>query len=57
MDSWGSCAGLQVAGEVLRHFRMRRLHAAFSSWRSWFQRKTWLAAVFAELQGRGHRQV
>jgi hypothetical protein len=52
------CAALlQVARDVLHHFHMKRLQLAFSTWRSWQQRKAWLAAVFSELQGRGHKQV
>jgi hypothetical protein len=42
---------------VLHHFRVKRLRLAFGTWRSWQQRKAWLAAVFSELQGRGHKQV
>jgi hypothetical protein len=36
---------------------MRYLAAAFDSWRCWYQRKAYLAAVFAQLQGKGHQQV
>jgi hypothetical protein len=59
LATWGGicCCLLQVARTVLNHFRMMRLRLAFNTWHSWQQRKAWLAAVFDELQGRGHKQV
>lgn len=48
---------MQVARRVLQHFRKRYLAEAFGAWRSWYQRKSYLAAAFAELQGKGHQQV
>lgn len=42
---------------MLQHFRKRYLAAAFDAWRCWYQRKAYLAAVFAQLQGKGHQQV
>lgn len=47
----------QVGRHVLQHFRTRYLTAALDAWRFWYQRKTYLAAVFAQLQGKGHKQV
>jgi hypothetical protein len=41
----------------LQHFHTRYLAAAFGAWRRWYQRKAYLAAVFAQLQGKGHHQV
>eukprot|EP00879_Flechtneria_rotunda_P025241 GHRR01026812.1.p1 GENE.GHRR01026812.1~~GHRR01026812.1.p1 ORF type:complete len:201 (+),score=50.10 GHRR01026812.1:856-1458(+) len=48
---------MQVAYQVTTHFDRRRLQLAFAAWRSWNQRKTYLAARFTELQGRGHKQL
>jgi len=48
---------MQVARHVLRHFRTRYLAAAFDAWRCWYQRKSYLAAVFAKLQGKGNHQA
>lgn len=47
----------QVGRHVLQHFRTRYLTAALDAWRCWYQRKAYLAAVFAQLQGKGHKQV
>jgi hypothetical protein len=46
-----------MAQRVLRHFRARYLAAAFAAWRRWHQRKAYLAAVFGQLQGKGHTQL
>jgi hypothetical protein len=43
--------------QALQQFRKRYLAAAFDAWRCWYQRKAYLAAVFAQLQGKGHQQV
>lgn len=47
----------QVAATVLEHFRLRRLQLALETWRAWYGRKAYLAAMFNKLQGRGHQQV
>jgi hypothetical protein len=47
----------QVGRRVLQHFCTRYLTTALDAWRCWYQRKAYLAAVFAQLQGKGHKQV
>lgn len=42
---------------MLLHFRTRYLTAAFDAWHRWQRRKSYLAAVFAQLEGRGHQQA
>jgi hypothetical protein len=47
----------RVARGAMQRFRVRHLSAALGAWWRWYQRKAYLAAVFAQLQGRGHKQV